>query len=74
MGSSYPKIPEPDYRKCVGQFRLQLNDVFAPLRQYGQGIYVDGAIEEVVELTEMFAMRVRGKAIPIRLKNRRNSR
>lgn len=64
------KIPQKEYDKAKTQLRLQLNGVFEPLRAYGQGLYCDGAIEEVLELAEKFAMRVRGKDIPINFKER----
>ncbi len=62
------QIPEDEYAKAKGQFRLQLNGVFEPFRMYGQDIYIRGAIEEIVHLTEDFAIRVRGdKDKPISL-------
>lgn len=68
------KINQHDYDKAVGQFRLQLNDVFSCFGMYGQGNLIPGAIEEVVELAEKFGMRVRKKDIAISLSRRRNFR
>jgi len=48
--SNYPKISEEKYRKSLGQLRLQMNDVFHPLRMYGQDVYCDGGIDEACEL------------------------
>jgi len=72
--TEYIKIPQPEYDKARGQLRLQLTDVLSVFKMYGLGEYIPGAIEEIVELTEQFAMRVRGKDVPIRLKQRRNHR
>jgi len=68
------KLPEQEYKKAVGQFRLQLNGVFQPFKLYGLDILIPGAIDEVVELAEQFGMRVRGVDVPIILTKQRNSR
>lgn len=68
------KISDEDYAKAVGQFRLSLNDVFMPFHMYGQDILIYGAIEEIIELAEKFAMRCRKKDVAISLTKRRNSR
>ena len=39
------------FDKAVGQFRLAMNSIMHPLRQYGQGYYVDTASEELVSLS-----------------------
>ena len=44
------------------------------MRMYGQDLFVDGALEEIVELAETLGMRLRGKEVPIKLKKRRNPR
>ena len=62
-----PWLPDDEYAKAIGQFRLQLNGVFEPFRQYGQDVYVPGAIREIVKLTEDFSLRVRGVDQPIDL-------
>jgi hypothetical protein len=53
-------LSDSDYAKAVGQFRLQINGVFDPFRQYGQDVFVPAAVEEIVELAEDFGLRVRG--------------
>lgn len=58
-------LSDQEYAKAVGQFRLQLNAVFEPLRMYGQGVFCDGAVDEVVRLAEDFGLRVRGVDKPI---------
>lgn len=68
------KIPEEDYRKAVGQLRLALNDVFQPFNELGHQVFIPGAITEVIELAEKFAMRTRKKDIPIMLSNKLNAR
>lgn len=61
-------IPEEEYKKAKGQLRLQLSGVFEPFNLYGMGIYIPGAIDEVIELVEQFGKRIRGKDVPIILK------
>jgi len=64
------KIPEEQYKKALGQFRLQLGGVMNCFRCYGMEQDVDGAIPEIVKLTEQFAMRVRGKDVPIMVRSK----
>ena len=68
------KVSEEEYGKALSQFRLQLNDVFKPFRFYGQHEFVDGAVEEIVELAVKLSMRLRKKDVPIILETRRNPR
>ena len=63
------KISQEEYDKCLGQFRLQLNGIMSNFRCYGLQDDVDGAIPEIVTLAEQFAMRVRGKSIPIKVRD-----
>jgi hypothetical protein len=62
------KIPQESYDKAIGQFRLQLGGIMNCFRCYGLNDDVDSAIEEITKLTEQFAMRVRGKDIPIKVR------
>ncbi len=55
-----PFLPDEDYAKAIGQFRLQLNAVFQPFQMYGMDTFVPGAINEVIQLAEDFSLRVRG--------------
>ena len=64
------KISQMDYDKALGQFRLQLNGVMNCFRCYGMQEDVDGAMNEIVKLTEQFSMRVRGKDIPIQVRDK----
>ena len=63
-------LPDEEYKKAVGQLRLQLNGVFEPFTgkvHYGLNVFVPGAIVEVVKLCEDFGLRVRGIDKPISL-------
>jgi hypothetical protein len=62
---NYPRIPDDDYSKAIGQLKLQVNGVLNCFRCYGMDHDVDIAIREVTLLAEQFAMRVRGKDEPI---------
>ena len=66
--SDYPKVSQENYDKALGQFRLQLNGVMNCFRCYGLEPDVDGACEEIIKLTEQFAMRVRGKDTLIKVR------
>jgi len=70
---AYQKISQTDYDKAKGQLRLQLNGVFQAFNLYGLHIFINGAIDEIMELAEQFGRRVRGDDIPIKLKKRRRS-
>lgn len=64
----YPNIhwlPDNDYQKAVTQLRLHIGNVLFPLRKYGQGYFVDGAINQITKLSEDFGLRVRGIDHPI---------
>jgi len=64
------KIPQESYDKALGQFRLQLGAIMNCFRCYGMQEDVDGVIPEIVKLAEQFAMRVRGKDIPIMVRSK----
>ena len=59
------KIPQIDYDKALGQFRLQLGGIMNCFRCYGMNEDVTSASEEIIKLAELFAMRVRGEDVPI---------
>jgi len=71
-----PWLSDSDYKKAVGQLRLQFNGVFEPFHGYGQGVFIPGAIEECVKLAEDFGLRVRGidKEIALGVIRRKNGR
>ena len=62
------KIPQEQYDKAKGQFRLGLNSIMNCFRCYGMDKDVDEAMEEIIALTEQFAMRVRGADKPIKVR------
>ena len=62
---SYQRIPESDYKHALYSLRSQLNAIWNSCRCYGLTESVDMNIEETVLLCENFAMRVRGKDIPL---------
>ena len=43
-------MEDEEWDKCIGQYRLTVNQVLKPLRLYGQSDYVDTATEELVSL------------------------
>jgi hypothetical protein len=67
-------LPEEEYQKLIGQTRNQLHGVFYPLRIYGQGVYCDGAEDEVMQLFEEFGKKIRGRDVPLVIKKIRNPR
>jgi hypothetical protein len=67
---TYPRIPEADYKKAIFHLRGELLDALEPLRRYGQSEFVDGAIQEIIELAEQFSMVTRGKNTQIKLKRK----
>ena len=62
-----PFLPDKEYQKAIGQFRLQLNSVFEPFQAYGLKDHIPGAVAEIVKLAEDFSLRVRGVEKPISL-------
>ena len=76
-GKVIPWLSEEDYKKSLGQLRMQLSGVFEPFTAYGLDIYIPGAKEAVVKLCEDFALRCRGLDHPIdfqRVKEQTNFR
>lgn len=70
-----PWLNDTDYRKAIGQWRLQAGEILNVFNMYGMGDYIVGAIGELEEITIDFSKRVRGERDqPIRVKNRRNPR
>ncbi len=58
---------EEDFDKLVGQLRLNLNIVLKPLRNYGQGHYVDTATEEIISLAVQLYEKLSGIERPYHL-------
>jgi hypothetical protein len=42
------------YFKAIFQLRSAINILIMPLRAYGQGVYVDGVMEQLVSLAVQF--------------------
>lgn len=57
-------LDDLDFDKIIGQYRLQLNGLLKPLRLYGQGGYVDAAMEELVSLAIQVHLKLSGVDIP----------
>lgn len=66
---NYQKIPEDEYNKKLFQARGQINGIMNTFRCYGMDSEVDSATPELVQVMENFAMSVRGKEIPILVRN-----
>lgn len=64
-GKKIQWLSEPDYRKAIFQLRSQLMNLMQPLEIYGQKPFVDEAIEQIISLTEDFALKVRGIDKPL---------
>ena len=76
-------LPEDVYSKARTQLYMQVGGVFDFLRvddklpiryQYGTGVFVEGAIKEIVKLCEDFGLRVRGLDKPVSLDYVRRSK
>jgi len=67
---TYNKISQDKYDKARGQLKIQTANVLDVFNCYGMGIHIKDITEECVHLAEQFAMRVRGKDIPIKLRNK----
>ena len=73
----YKNIPwqkDDDFKKSIGQFRLQLGGVFEPFNLYGQDIFIPGDIDAVVRLAIDLTLRVRGAPKMISLDSVRKKR
>jgi len=57
------------FDKTIGQYRLILNGLLHPLRAYGQGVYVDGVIEELIPLGIQLHLKLYGVDIPFEYKD-----
>ena len=62
------KIPDDQYKKALFHLRTQLNAVWNFANCYGLNNDVSMGVEESIILTEQFAMVMRGKDIPIKVR------
>jgi len=60
-------LPEEEYQKARTQLQLQVGGVLEPFDTYGLGVFIPGAVTEIVRLCEDFGLRVRGIDKPISL-------
>jgi hypothetical protein len=67
-------LPEEEYKKILGQFKLKLHDTMSCFDMCGLGVFIPGAEEEIMDLLEASLKRVRGRDVPIQIKKERNSR
>jgi len=68
MDNNFYYLPEDEWNKAKWQYtsnvRKLLKDVFDI---YGLGVFIDGTVEEIWQLTEDWSMRIRGVDKPISL-------
>ena len=65
-GMSYSKIPQEDYEKAIGQFKMQVQALLAcTYSMHGYQDYTVSVAQVIVTLAEQFGKRVRGKDSPI---------
>lgn len=62
-------LEDSEFDKVIGQYRLKLNGLMQPLRLYGQGYYVEGAIEELVSLGIQLHLKLSGIDMPYTVSN-----
>ncbi len=63
----YIKIEQEKYDKLLFQTRGQFGAILNCFRCYGLDVFVDGAIEECMKVTENFGQIVRGKDKPVHI-------
>ena len=51
--------------KAKGQLRLAINGIMAPFKCYGMNIYVQMAVDQLVEVSEKYHRRMQGEDVPI---------
>lgn len=66
----YLWLSDEEWNKLMFHTRSQVTAILNPLRAYGQGVYVDGAIEELMKLFDLFSQYVRGKDIPVMVRDK----
>ena len=74
---------EEDYKKALFHLRTNAESVFdflkvddkIPIRyMYGTGVYVHGAVDEIIKLAEDFSLVTRGEDKPISIERIRRKR
>ena len=66
-------LSDEEYKKAVGQLRLQIGGILSAFDRYGLGAFIPGAVIEITNLCEDFGLRVRGvdKAISLEMVRRK---
>jgi len=68
----YLWLSDDEWNKLMFRTRTQINAILNPLRAYGQSIYVEGATEELIRLFDLFSQNIRGKDIPVMVRDKPN--
>ncbi len=63
------KEDEEEISKDIGQFQMNLNQLLAPLRLYGQSIYVDTVTPEIIKLSWQLHWRLTGVDMPYEIES-----
>ena len=58
-------LSEDEWNHLMFSTRAQVGAILNPLRTYGQSVFVDGAVNELMVLFDLVTQRVRGKDIPV---------
>ena len=67
-------LSDDEYAKAITQLTLQVGGVLGVFDLYGLGVFIPGAMGEIVRLAEDFGLRVRGIDKPISLEQVRRRR
>ncbi|KKN12665.1 hypothetical protein LCGC14_1014150 [marine sediment metagenome] len=66
--TEYFWLPDGEYKKAIGQLRMQVQGLLADTySMHGYKELASGVAGVIVELTEQFGKRIRGKDTPIQL-------
>ena len=68
--AEYNWLEESDYKKAVGQARLQIGGILQAFATQGMDVYIPEATEAIMQVVEAFGKRVRGMDKPIIAKAR----
>jgi len=68
------KIPQNEYESAVGDFKRQVGMTLNVFNMYGMGEFIPSVCGEIVTLAEQFAMKVRGKKINIKTREKPRER
>jgi len=70
----FHRLSDEKYAKLKGQTRLQFGAILGVFNMYGMDVYVKGAIEELMMVTEETWDVIRGKDKPINVEILRKAR